>query len=85
VVVVLVWLWGFGGGVVGVLWVVGGVGVVLVGWANETSRIARVKYRGASWDARLARPDERPLPGTTLYIEGQEGNTLVVGLAPPVG
>ncbi|HET7549563.1 MAG TPA: NfeD family protein [Usitatibacter sp.] len=59
--------------------------VVLEGWANETSRIARVKYRGASWDARLARPDERPLPGTTLYIEGQEGNTLVVGLAPPVG
>jgi membrane protein implicated in regulation of membrane protease activity len=59
--------------------------VVLEGWANETSRIARVKYRGASWDARLARPDERPVPGTTLYIERQEGNTLVVGSAPPAG
>ncbi|HSN21288.1 MAG TPA: NfeD family protein [Usitatibacter sp.] len=59
--------------------------VVLEGWANETARIARVKYRGASWDAKLARPDERPAPGTTLYIEGQEGNTLVVGSAPPAG
>jgi membrane protein implicated in regulation of membrane protease activity len=57
--------------------------VVLEGWANETARIARVKYRGASWDARLARADERPAPGTTLYIEGQEGNTLVVATAPP--
>jgi membrane protein implicated in regulation of membrane protease activity len=59
--------------------------VVLEGWKNETARIARVKYRGASWDAKLARPDERPVPGTTLYIEGQEGNTLVVGSAPPAG
>lgn len=59
--------------------------VVLEGWANETARIARVKYRGASWDAKLARDDERPVPGTTLYIEGQEGNTLVVGSAPPAG
>ena len=57
--------------------------VVLEGWANETARIARVKYRGASWDARLARGDEHPAPGTTLYIEAQEGNTLVVGAAPP--
>jgi membrane protein implicated in regulation of membrane protease activity len=57
--------------------------VVLEGWANETARIARVKYRGASWDARLARPEEHPAPGTTLYIAGQEGNTLVVASAPP--
>lgn len=57
--------------------------VVLEGWANETARIARVKYRGTTWDARMARADERPAPGTTLYIEGQEGNTLVVATAPP--
>jgi len=60
-----------------------GQAVVLEGWANETARIARVKYRGASWDARLVHPEEHPAPGTTLYIEGQEGNTLVVGLSPP--
>jgi membrane protein implicated in regulation of membrane protease activity len=57
--------------------------VVLEGWANESARIARVKYRGAWWDARLARADEHPTPGSTLYIEGQEGNTLVVATAPP--
>jgi membrane protein implicated in regulation of membrane protease activity len=57
--------------------------VVLEGWKNEGARIARVKYRGSSWDARMARPDERPAPGTTLYIEAQEGNTLVVAALPP--
>ncbi|HXS50957.1 MAG TPA: NfeD family protein [Usitatibacter sp.] len=59
--------------------------VVLEGWSNESARIARVKYRGALWDARLARPEENPPPGSTLYIEGQEGNTLVVASAPPAG
>jgi membrane protein implicated in regulation of membrane protease activity len=58
--------------------------VVLEGWANESARIARVKYRGTFWDARLARPDEHPAPGTTLYIQGQDGNTLLVASAPPV-
>jgi membrane protein implicated in regulation of membrane protease activity len=57
--------------------------VVLEGWANESARIARVKYRGTSWDARLAGADARPAPGSTLYIEGQDGNTLVVAAAPP--
>lgn len=57
--------------------------VVLEGWVNESARIARVKYRGAWWDARLARPEEHPAPGTTLYIEGQDGNTLLVASAPP--
>ena len=57
--------------------------VVLEGWANETARIARVKYRGTTWDARLARGEDRPAPGSTLYIEGQDGNTLVVAAAPP--
>ena len=60
-----------------------GQAVVLEGWANETARIARVRYRGTSWDARLARPEEHPAPGTTLYIESQDGNTLVVATAPP--
>ena len=56
--------------------------VVLEGWANESANLARVKYRGTSWDARLA-AGTRPAPGTTLYIEGQEGNTLLVAAAPP--
>jgi membrane protein implicated in regulation of membrane protease activity len=57
--------------------------VVLEGWANETAHIARVKYRGTTWDARMAASGERPAPGTTLYIEGHEGNTLVVAAAAP--
>jgi membrane protein implicated in regulation of membrane protease activity len=56
--------------------------VVLEGWANESASLARVKYRGASWDARVAGAS-RPAPGTTLYIESLEGNTLVVATAPP--
>jgi membrane protein implicated in regulation of membrane protease activity len=57
--------------------------VVLEGWVDENAGIARVKYRGAWWDARLSRAEHKPAPGTTLYIEGQEGNTLVVAPTPP--
>lgn len=56
--------------------------VVLEGWSNESAGIARVKYRGASWDARFAQ-EGRPVPGSTLYIEAMDGNTLVVVAAPP--
>jgi membrane protein implicated in regulation of membrane protease activity len=56
--------------------------VVLEGWANESAGLARVKYRGASWDARVAASAE-PVPGATLYIDSQEGQTLVVTEAPP--
>src|SRR5215212_6224268 len=34
-----------------------GQAVVLEGWVDEAARIARVKYRGAWWDARLTRPE----------------------------
>jgi membrane protein implicated in regulation of membrane protease activity len=56
--------------------------VVLEGWSNESAGIARVKYRGTSWDARVATAS-KPTPGSTLYIETQEGHTLVVVEAPP--
>src|SRR5580765_1204044 len=55
-----------------------GQSVVLEGWVDESGRVARVKYRGASWDARMASAADHPSPGSTLYIEAQEGNTLVV-------
>ena len=57
--------------------------VVLEGWSNEGAGLARVKYRGASWDARIAGAESRPPPGATLYIDGMEGNTLLVVAAPP--
>ena len=56
--------------------------VVLEGWSNESAGIARVKYRGTSWDARVASA-AKPTPGSTLYIDAQEGQTLVVVEAPP--
>jgi len=55
--------------------------VVLESWTNESAGIARVRYRGASWDARVN--GARPEAGATLYIEGQEGSTLVVAAVPP--
>ena len=57
--------------------------VVLEAWANESAGLARVKYRGASWDARVSTAESRPPPGATLYIDGMEGNTLLVVAAPP--
>ena len=56
--------------------------VVLEGWANEAAGLARVRYRGASWDARVA-TSIKPVPGATLYIDSQDGGTLVVTEAPP--
>jgi membrane protein implicated in regulation of membrane protease activity len=57
--------------------------VVLEGWANEAAGLARVRYRGTSWDARIANGEAHPVPGATLYIASQEGNTLVLVAAPP--
>ena len=60
-----------------------GQAVVLESWANEEARVARVKYRGTTWDARVVAA-EGIVPGATLYIEGQEeGGMLLVGAAPP--
>jgi membrane protein implicated in regulation of membrane protease activity len=55
--------------------------VVLEAWVDQAAGRARVQYRGASWDARLAGA-ERPAPGATLYIVGQDGNAFLVGVAP---
>jgi membrane protein implicated in regulation of membrane protease activity len=60
-----------------------GQAVVLEGWTNEGAGIARVKYRGTSWDARISDPAAHPVPGETLYIDAQEGNTLVLVPLPP--
>ena len=56
--------------------------VVMESWANEAAHLARVKYRGTSWDARVT-GDSNPVPGSTLYIDAQDGNTLVVVPARP--
>ena len=57
--------------------------VVLEAWQNEGAGLARVKYRGTTWDARVSAAGSKPVPGATLYIDAQEGQTLVVVEAPP--
>ncbi len=44
-------------------------------WVNREHGMARVNYRGASWEARLS-PDLDPAPGAVLYIEASEGNVF---------
>lgn len=60
-----------------------GQAAVLEGWTDEATRRVRVRYRGASWDARLVDGGHRPAAGAVVYIEGQEGSTLLVGASPP--
>jgi membrane protein implicated in regulation of membrane protease activity len=51
-------------------------------WINPAERLARVRYRGASWDARVdgAEPLE---PGSLLYVVDTHGNTLQVASKRP--
>src|SRR5574341_704771 len=43
-------------------------------WVDQGSGLARVRYRGASWDARLE--GEAVLqPGSLVYVLATEGNT----------
>ena len=60
-----------------------GQAVLLEGWTNESAGIARVRYRGASWDARVPPGVPHPETGSTLYIEGQEGSVLVLAASRP--
>jgi len=46
-------------------------------WVNERDRLARVRYRGASWDARVL-GECTAQPGEMLYISAVDGNTLEV-------
>jgi membrane protein implicated in regulation of membrane protease activity len=51
-------------------------------WIDASARLARVRYRGASWDAHVegAEPLE---PGTTVYVLATDGNTLKVAKSRP--
>jgi len=51
-------------------------------WVDQGAGLARVRYRGASWDARLE-PGEAPQPGALLYVLATEGNTLRVSAKRP--
>ena len=54
-----------------------GQSVVLETWSDADQGLARVRYRGTTWDARVS-AGTKPEPGATLYITGLEGSTLLV-------
>jgi membrane protein implicated in regulation of membrane protease activity len=51
-------------------------------WLDAGSRLARVRYRGASWDARVEGTESLE-PGTTLFVLAADGNTLKVAKNRP--
>jgi len=51
-------------------------------WVDRGARLARVSYRGASWDA-LVEGEESPEAGAILYVLATHGNTLKVTARRP--
>ena len=51
-------------------------------WVDESARLARVRYRGASWDA-LVEGDAAVDAGAILYVVTVNGNTLKVTIRRP--
>src|SRR5688572_739575 len=51
-------------------------------WIDAGSRLARVRYRGATWDARVEGADAVE-PGATLVVLAADGNTLRVAKNRP--
>jgi membrane protein implicated in regulation of membrane protease activity len=53
-------------------------------WVDQGARLARVRYRGASWDARIEGDgSESAAPGSLLYVVRTDGNTLKVTVRRP--
>lgn len=52
-------------------------------WVDEGARLARVRYRGASWDARVEGFEGGIEPGATVYVLAADGNTLRVAKNRP--
>ena len=51
-------------------------------WLDAGSRLARVRYRGAIWDARVE-GTEAIEPGATVFVLAADGNTLKVTKSRP--
>lgn len=54
--------------------------VVMESWIDRSAGLARVKYRGATWDARI---EGEFKDGEVLCIRGQENGVLYVGVNRP--
>lgn len=55
------------------------------GWIDQGAGLARVRYRGASWDAMVDRDGSPadPVSGGLLYVVAVQGNTLKVSARRP--
>jgi membrane protein implicated in regulation of membrane protease activity len=51
-------------------------------WIDRGARLARVRYRGAQWDAHVT-GSETPEPGSIVYVLSTQGNTLNVSQKHP--
>ncbi|MCX7960991.1 MAG: NfeD family protein [Burkholderiales bacterium] len=51
-------------------------------WIDEGARLARVRYRDATWEA-VVEEDASPAAGAVVYITGARGNTLRVSARRP--
>ena len=51
-------------------------------WVDQGAQLARVHYRGASWDARVEGGGTLEA-GAMLYVVNANGNTLTVATTPP--
>jgi len=51
-------------------------------WIDAAARLAKVRYRGATWEARVE-GGEGLEPGATVYVVAANGNTLKVAKHRP--
>ena len=51
-------------------------------WIDETGGLGRVRYRGASWEARVEGSGTLE-PGALLYVVATDGNSLKVSRQRP--
>jgi membrane protein implicated in regulation of membrane protease activity len=51
-------------------------------WIDPANRLARVRYRGAPWDARVEK-GTAPEAGALVYVVNVDGNTLEVAAKRP--
>lgn len=57
-----------------------GQAVVVDSWVNQAAGIARIKYRGSTWEAQLdSNMEHPPKLADVLYIRGQENGVFHVG------
>ena len=55
--------------------------VILDSWVNEADGVAKVRYRNATWDAKVS--GAHTPGGTVFYICAMDGSTLHISSSKP--